>query len=79
MVKSVSHPISTQNSNMYITKYGTYITIYTAVHHDIEYTKLQDFRRKQSLTRHVGMKIMTIFMNFGVRKEKDRIFGSSGD
>ena len=49
------------------------------IHHDIEYTKLQDFRRKQSLTRHVGMKFMTIFMNFEVRKEKDSILGSSGD
>ena len=49
------------------------------IHHDIEYTKLQDFRRKQRLTRHIGMKIMTIFMKFRVRIEKDRIFGSSGN
>ena len=41
------------------------------------YQKLQDFRRKQRLTRHIGMKIMTIFINFGLRKQKDSIFGSS--
>ena len=65
---------------MYIMKYGTYITRYTAyTSHDIEYTKLQDFRRKQRFTRHIGMKIMTIFMNFGLRKQKDSILGSSGD
>ena len=61
---------------MYIMKFGTYITRYTAyTSQDIEYIKLHDFRRKQRLTRYIGMKLMTIFINFEMRRKRIGFLG----